>query len=99
METCIDYTDRKIAVISSDEQKWHTRIRKLQNQYPDKVRIKYAPETNDGNMVAEIPTEWVRVKGIGPGPKRAKRDLTAEQRTEIGEHLRKCREKNQDFGE
>lgn len=96
METSIAYTDYENAVISSDEQKWHRRIRKLKEEYPDMVRIKNEPENNDGNMVAEIPTKWVRVKGIGP---RRKANMTDEQKTEATERLRKYREDSQDTEE
>ena len=96
METSIAYTDYEKAVISSDEQKWHRRIRNLKEEYPDLVRIKNEPETNDGNMVAEIPTKWVRVKGIGP---RRKVNMTDEQKNEAAERLRKYREDNQDTEE
>lgn len=96
METSIAYTDYENAVISSDEQKWHRRIRKLKEEYPDLVRIKNEPENNDGNMVAEIPTKWVRVKGIGP---RRKVNMTDEQKNEATERLRKYREDSQDTEE
>lgn len=73
METCIDYTDREWAVISSDEPKWHRRMRQLMQEYPDKVRIKNEPETNDGCIVAVFPANWVKIK-----PKKAL-SLTDEQ--------------------
>ena len=62
METSIDYIDYDKAVVSTDEAKWHRRLRKFHEQYPDQVRIKVEPETNDGNMVAEIPVKWVNIK-------------------------------------
>ena len=62
METCIDYIDYEKAIVSTDEQKWHRHLRRLKEQYPDQVRIKNEPETNDGNMVAEIPVKWVKIK-------------------------------------
>lgn len=61
METSIFWTDRNTAVISTDEQKWHSKIRKLKEAYPDQVRIKNEPEKNDGNMVAEFPVLWTRI--------------------------------------
>lgn len=96
METDINYTDREKAVISSDEQKWHRRIRVLKEQYPDQVTIKSEPETNDGNMVAEIPVEWVKPKKIGPGPKR---NLTEEQKAEAAERLKAARLKGKETNE
>ena len=59
METCIDYVDYDVAVVSTDEQKYHRRLRAWRDEYPDLVRIKTEPEGNDGNMVATIPVDWV----------------------------------------
>lgn len=82
METSIDYTDYDKAVVSTDEPKWHRKIRAYKEQYPDLVRIKYEPETNDGNMVAEVPVKWIKIS-----PPRAL-NLTDEQRAERAERLR-----------
>ena len=89
METCIDYTDYDKAVVSTDEAKWHRNLRRLREQYPDQVRIKVEPETNDGNMVAEIPVKWVKIK-----PPRAV-TLTDEQ---IAERVEKMRKSKKFFG-
>ena len=59
METCIDYVDYDVAVVSTDEQKYHRRLRAWRDEYPDLVRIKTEPEGNYGNMVAVVPTNWV----------------------------------------
>lgn len=88
METSIAYLDYDKAVVSTDEQKWHRRIRELQKEYPDQVRIKYEPETNDGNMVAEIPVKWVRIRP----PKRM--NLTDEQRAKYAEMARNLSARN-----
>ena len=82
METCIDYTDYEKAVVSTDEPKWHRRLRAYAQDYPDQVRIKYFPETNDGNMVAEIPVKWVRIKP----PKHV--NMSDEQRAALSEKMR-----------
>lgn len=82
METCIDYTDYTVAVVSTDEPRWHKRLRAYAQDYPDQVRIKYSPETNDGNMVAEIPVKWVRIKP----PKRV--NMSDEQRAALSEKMR-----------
>lgn len=89
METCIDYTDYDKAVVSTDEAKWHRHLRRLREQYPDQVRIKVEPETNDGNMIAEIPVKWVKIK-----PPRAV-TLTDEQ---IAERVEKMRKSKKYFG-
>ena len=82
METSIDYVDYTVAVVSTDEAKWHRRIRAYREQYPDLVRIKNEPEANDGNMVAEVPVKWIKIK-----PPRAC-NLTDEQRAERAEKMR-----------
>lgn len=85
METSIDYIDYDKAIVSTDEPKWHRRIRAYRQQYPDQVRIKYEPETNDGNMVAEVPVKWIQIR-----PPRAL-NLTDEQRVERAEKMRNLR--------
>ena len=89
METCIDYIDYGKAVVSTDEQKWHRHLRRLKEQYPDQVRIKNEPETNDGNMVAEIPVKWVKIK-----PPKAL-NLSDEQ---IAARVEKMRNSKKSFG-
>ena len=82
METSIDYIDHTVAVVSTDEPKWHRRLRAFKAQYPNEVTIKTEPETNDGNMVATVPVKWVNIRP----PRRL--DLTDEQRAERAEKLR-----------
>ena len=86
METSIDWVDLKVAVVSTDEGKWIRRIRSYKERFPDLVRIKTEPEGNDGNMVAEVPTNWVK---IAP-PKST--TMTDEQRAVLADRLRKQRE-------
>lgn len=90
METSIDYIDYDKAVVSTDEPKWHRRIRAYKEEYPDQVRIKYAPETNDGNMVAEVPVQWIQIRP----PKRM--NLSDEQRAVLAERMRNTRAKAMD---
>ena len=90
METSIFWTDRETAVISTDEPKWHRKIRKLKEEYPDKVRIKNEPENNDGNMVAEFPVIWSRIM-----PKKTV-VLSDEQIAVRTERLRNLNEKRRD---
>ncbi|MBR3688920.1 MAG: hypothetical protein IKL85_07595 [Lentisphaeria bacterium] len=82
METSIAYLDYDKAVVSTDEAKWHRYLRRLREQYPDQVRIKYEPENNDGNMVAEIPVKWVKIKP----PKRM--NYSDEQLAAMSEKMR-----------
>lgn len=91
METSIDYVDYDKAVVSTDEPKWHRRIRAYKEQYPDDVRIKREPETNDGNMVAEVPVKWVRIKP----PRRD--NLSDEEKAVRAERLRNSAGKAQQY--
>ena len=85
METCFNATDREKGFISSDERRHITKIRKLQEANPDKVRIIKQPEENDGCIYAEVPAEWFSIRP----PK--KMNLTDEQRQEISDRLRRIR--------
>lgn len=85
METCFDYTERGTGYFSSDERKYVIKIRKLKEQYPDKVRIIAEPENNDGCIYAEIPVSWFHIRV----PK--KLNLTEEQRQELSERMKRTR--------
>ena len=61
METCFNWTD-STAYMSSDERKWITKVRTLQEERPDEVTIIREPENNDGCIYAKFPAEWVRVR-------------------------------------
>lgn len=60
IETACNYTD-KTMFVSSDQQKWINRIRKLKSEHPEQVRILYEPEQNDGCIYATVPAEWLRI--------------------------------------
>lgn len=60
METCFNYTG-ETAYFSSDERKWHTKIRKLAAEHPDEVTILEQPETNDGCIYAKLPASWLKI--------------------------------------
>ena len=83
METCFDYCDKDHGYFSSDERKYITKVRKLKEKYPDKVRIIAEPEDNDGCIYCELPTEWFTIRI----PK--KMNLTAERRAELSEMARR----------
>lgn len=87
METTFDYTSKDKAYFTSDERKWINKIRSYAKVYPDLVTITHEPETNDGCLCAEIPTEWLRVS-----PPR-KISLSEEERAKRSEKLRLAREK------
>ena len=75
METCFNYTEKEHGYFSSDERKFIAKVRKLKEQYPDKVRIIKEPEDNDGCIYCELPTSWLKIQ-----PKRV---LTDEKRAEL----------------
>lgn len=85
METCINYCNDKKAFVSSDERRWINRVRKLNEEYPEEVRIIRQPEQNDGCIYATVPIKWVR---INP-PK--KMHLTDEQRVQLRERIKHTR--------
>ena len=87
METCFNYCDEKQAYFSSDERKWITRIRKLQEQNPDEVIILRQPETNDGCIYCKHPASYLKVQ-----PKK-KMVMTEERREQLMKQLEKTRKK------
>lgn len=72
METCFNYTTKGKAFFSSDERKFITKVRKLKEKYPDKVRIIREPEDNDGCIYCELPVSWFKLY--------PKREMTDEQK-------------------
>ena len=87
METCFNYCDEKQAFFSSDEKKWITRIRKLQEQNPDEVIILRQPETNDGCIYCKLPASYLKVQ-----PKK-KIVMTEERRAQLMKQLEKTRKR------
>jgi len=83
METCFNYTDKDYGFFSSDERRFITKVRKLKEQYPDRVRIMAEPENNDGCIYCTLPVEWFTIRV----PK--KLNLTEEQRQERSERMRR----------
>lgn len=81
METCFNYTEKEHGFFSSDEKKFINKVRKLKEQYPDKVRIIREPEDNDGCIYCELPTDWLKIQ-----PKRV---LSDEKRVEMSERAKK----------
>ena len=82
METCFDYCSREHGYFSSDERKFITKVRKLKEKYPDRVRIIKEPEDNDGCIYCELPVEWFSIRP----PK--KLNLTDEQKQVLAERIR-----------
>lgn len=85
METCFDYCNKEHGFFSSDERKFITKVRKLKQMYPDKVRIIKEPEDNDGCIYCELPVEWFTIRI----PKQM--HLTDEQKRASAERLARVR--------
>jgi hypothetical protein len=85
METCFNYCDKEHGYFSTDERKFITKVRRLQEKFPDKVRIIAEPEDNDGCLYCELPTEWFTIRV----PR--KMNYTEEQRQKIAERLQLAR--------
>ena len=88
METCFNYCNKEHGFFSSDERKFITKVRKLKEQYPDRVRIIKEPEENDGCIYCELPTEWFSIRP----PK--KMNYTDEQRAEMSERMKQFATRN-----
>lgn len=84
METACEYTDETM-VVSTDERWLINRILRFKEQRPDDITIIRLPENNDGCLYCKMPASWLK---ISPP---AKRNLTDEQRKEIGQRLQNCR--------
>ena len=73
------------ATITSNEQKWANKIKKLAEQHPDEVQIICLPENNDGYVLAHVPKKWMKLS-----PPRAV-NYTEEQKAAMAERLAKAR--------
>lgn len=81
METCFNYCDKEHGFFSTDERRFITKVRRLQEKFPDRVRIIAEPEDNDGCLYCELPTEWFTIRV----PR--KMNYTEEQKQEIANRL------------
>jgi hypothetical protein len=87
METCINYCEPGWAYMSSNEQRWKNKLKKLERDYPTDCIIMKMPEDNGGFIYAKFPQRWVRVN-----PPR-KVNLSHEQRRAASDRLRQSRNK------
>lgn len=87
METCLNYTDTNEMYFSSTERKWISKIRKLQEEYPDEVMIIAQPEDNGGCIYAKMPSFYLKIQ-----PKR-RPNFTDEQILNLRERGRKLASK------
>lgn len=69
--------DNERATVSFSQGRYKTRIRTLAKQRPEACQI--VAENKDGSLCAHIPTSWVKIIPT--------RELSDEQRQEIGERL------------
>lgn len=77
----------KVATVTFPKgTRYTSRIKKLASEHPDEVVIRY--ENKDGSIVATIPTSYIRLNA-----KRAKKELTEEQKREIRERFVNGRKK------
>lgn len=84
-ETCITRIehDNHIGVYTS-ERKFINKLRKLQQEYPDQVKITH--ENPDGSLCVDLPYDWM------PFPKPpTKRNYTPEQRKAMSERMKENR--------
>lgn len=87
-ETSVDFLNvDKYATFCSSETKWINKILKLHESHPNEVEIEYAPEDNDGMLVAHVPKNWLKIS-----PPR-KREMTDEQREAAAKRLAEARSK------
>lgn len=89
-ETSIDYiTGDDFCEFYTEEPKYIRMIKEYQRQYPDQVNIRLEYDDEAGQAVyCRIPKSWFR-----PPKPPTKRNFTEEQRKEMGERLKKAREK------
>lgn len=87
-ETCFSYTvEDDYAVFSSSETKWINKILKLQQEYPNDVKVIYHPDDNHGMLYAHIPKKYLKIS-----PPR-QMNYTDEQKAAMAERLAAAREK------
>lgn len=89
METCLNTTNKSgIYAFSSDERRWITKILKLHEKVPEQVHIIHMPEDNDGCIVANFPSSWLKIS--------PPRQVSEEQRLAAAERLSKVRNKQRE---
>lgn len=76
------------ATVTFTQGRYITKIKKLAEKYPDKVKI--TAENKDGSIVAHIPVTAIKINIIEG------REMTEEQKERVIERLRSCRKTKQD---
>lgn len=86
MQTCVNTTNKSgVYAFSSDQRKWIAKLLKLHEKEPDKVQIIHMPEDNDGCIVANFPSSWMKIS--------PPRQVSEQQRLAAAQRLSKAREK------
>ena len=88
METAIERIQgEKTCTVYTTERKFSNELRKMRDEYPDLVTL---TEYDDGGILAHVPNEWF--KFVKP---KSLRNLSEEERKEIGERLKVGRVKKE----
>lgn len=77
--------EKVASVTAASGMKWNNSIRKLAEEFPEKVQIIAVNE--DGSIFAHVPSSWMKIQ-----PPR-KVEMTDEQKAAAAERLRAVREK------
>ena len=85
METVFNYTDRDTAYFSSDERRWITKIRKMADRFPDRVKIIKQPEENNGCIYASLPVRAMKINLVSA------RQISDEEMDAMRERLKSAR--------
>lgn len=84
METTYEHTAGNGTFTVTAAERWSVNmIRRLADKHPEDVTI--IAENEDGSIIAHLPASWMKIR-----PQR-RRELTDEQRAEIGERLKASR--------
>lgn len=82
METVIEYDNRKVLRISTDDRRMITKLLKVFKKNPSEVEIIAHPEENNGCLYMKCPIEYLKIS-----PRR-RLNLTNEERIARGERLK-----------
>lgn len=76
-------TNDSEVTVTLSQRKYITKVKKLQEKYPDEVRI--IVENKDGSVVAKLPIKYIKIS--------APRKVSEEQRDQARERLKAYRRK------
>lgn len=93
VENCIEFLkDQKRATVTFSQARYITRIKKFAEKYPEECEIVAVNKIpGEGEVIcAHVPTTWIRVQPS------VSKELTEEQRKEIGEKLLASRQNSRE---